>query len=100
MKQARVPLNVIVPIEDEKKNPDGSVTAPVRIHTNYKSTLRDMIRERCVYKAEGIDALLESYVALSIYEKVGIPFTPLTSKAALELEGCVIEEVESGVRED
>lgn len=93
MKQANVRLNVIVEIRDEQENPDGSKTVPLRIHANFKNTLKDMIKESKDRYSKGFDDLLDRYVDLCILGAAGVPFTPLTTEEALKLEECTIEEV-------
>lgn len=98
MKQARISIDVVVPIADEVRNPDGSITMTPKVYTNFKNTLRDVFREKVKDMTfEDLDTLLESYVGLSTLERAGVPFQPLTTEEALKLKDCVIEEVDEPV---
>ena len=95
MKQAKIRLDVLVNISDEKSNPDGSFTMPIRVYSNFRHTLSDILWERgSKLKKSEFDEMLVEYSKLWLYEIADIPFAPLTTEAALQLKDCEIIEVE------
>jgi len=101
MKQAKIRLNVIVAIEDKVKHPDGHITAPIRIHRDFKDTIRELIWDKAIAKdMKAFSSLLEEYVKFSILDMVKVPYTPLTTEEALKLKDCEIEEVGDGKNDD
>lgn len=97
-KKAVITLEISADIVDEKENPNGSRTAPMRVYTNYKYVIRDFVYEKARgRKVEDFDLFLGEYVKFCVAEMAGIPFQPLTTEEALKIPNCRIVEEGEGV---
>ena len=96
MKQAKIKVDVTVEIVDDEDMPDGSKVCRPRVHTNFKGTLADLLFEagEAHRDREKFGKLLDNYVYLAVLEIADVPFHPLTTEVALELQNCEIVEVD------
>lgn len=93
MKQARISVDVVVPIADDEELPGGKTRITPKIHVSYRETVKQMIHEKAHLPLGDLDTLLEVYVGLSLLKEAGVSFQPLTTEEALKINNCIIEEV-------